>query len=98
VHGQHDDPDPRVPSEEGGRRGRPVHPGHGEVGEHHVGERPIDHREQLPPVAGLPDHLDLLRAGQRGEQPEAEHGVVVGDDHPHRPDPGRHGVGCHEPA
>ena len=58
----------------------PVEGGHLQVHEHHVGLQGLGHRLQA--VGGLADHLQVGLGGQEQAQAGADHGVVVGQQHP----------------
>src|SRR5690606_30389838 len=44
--------------------------------------QPLDQGDRLGPAGGLPDHLEVVRGGERGGDAVAHDGVVVDDDDP----------------
>src|SRR5271169_6551566 len=61
------------------RRLEPVHPGHADVHDHHVGPAALRERDGALAVARLADHADVRRARQRQSQAFADDLVVVDD-------------------
>src|SRR5262245_17558922 len=64
--------------------GQPVQHRHPDVHQHHVGSELAGEPGRLPPVARLPDHLQVRLAVQQRRQARPHQGLVVGDQHPDR--------------
>ncbi len=56
---------------------QPVHAGHDNVHQHHVGLQVLDRGDGLVPVACLAGHLDAWLGGEQGRDAPADDGVIV---------------------
>jgi hypothetical protein len=62
--------------------GHPVHLGHAQVHQHHVGREALHHADRLGAGGRLAGHLEVGRALEHVAQAVADHRVVVGDQQP----------------
>jgi hypothetical protein len=59
----------------------PVHPGHADVHQHHIGPDAPRLGERLRTVTDLADHLDAGFVGEQRSEPTAHEFLVVGEQH-----------------
>src|SRR5215203_2890911 len=83
VHGHDDDPGGRRDVEHTLHRLPRPHDRHLDVQEHHIGLQPIGEEYGFPAVLCLADDLYPFVGGEHLPHALAEHGVVVGQQHPY---------------
>src|SRR3712207_5643556 len=81
VAGEDDDRGPRQEVPDLARGADAVHPGHGDVHEHHVGLLLPAERDALLPVEGHPHHLDAGQHPDEAREAFGEEPLVVHDRH-----------------
>ena len=83
VGGEHDDLGGGMvgPDAPGGLD--PIESGHAQVHQDDIGRRRRYQGDGFVAVAGGADHLDAGLGLQQGDEPFADHGLVVGHHHPH---------------
>ena len=84
VDGEDQGLDARVTVTDAAHRLEPVEFGHADVDDDHIGIHLVNEIEQLLPVAGLRNHIDLVGVLEDEAESPADHGVVIGEDNPNR--------------